>query len=72
MKLYDVEGYERPLLLSDEHAEQIGATAHVVETTVPTRNANKQAWSDYALSQGADPSAVEQMTRTQLIDTYGG
>lgn len=71
MKLYDVDGHDLPLRLSEEHAELIGATEHVVDATKPTRNANKAAWADYALAQGADPASVDQMTRTQLVEQYG-
>lgn len=71
MKLYDVEGHDRPLRLSDEHAEVIGATEHVVTHEQPTRNAAKAEWIDYALGQGADASAVEQMTRVELIEHFG-
>lgn len=71
MKLYDVDGYDYPLRLSDEHAELIGATEHVVETQQPKRSANRQAWVDYALSQGGDPIVVSESTRSALIEQYG-
>lgn len=41
MKLYDVEGYDRPLLLSEEHAEQIGATEHVEPEDKPPAKPKK-------------------------------
>lgn len=34
-KLYDVEGHDRPLRLSPEHAEAIGATPHVAAGEAP-------------------------------------
>lgn len=71
MKLYDVPGHDEPLTLSDEHAEIIGAIEHVDVEAMPTRNANKQAWIDYALSQGAHVATLEQMTRTEIIDAWG-
>lgn len=70
MKLYDVEGHEHPLLLSEEHAELIGATEHEIETRQPARNASKQSWVDYALGQGGDPLVVESLTRTELVEQY--
>jgi len=71
MKLYDVDGYDVPLRLDEAHAERIGASEHVASVEQPVRNANKAAWSDFAISQGGDPSLVENMTRTELIDQYG-
>lgn len=70
MKLYDVEGHDRPLLLSDEHAESIGAIEHVDESVKPTQRATKAEWSSYALSQGGDPDAVSSMTRAELIENW--
>jgi hypothetical protein len=32
----------------------------------------KQAWVDYAVSQGADLSAVADVTKQQLMQAYGG
>jgi hypothetical protein len=72
MRYYDVTGYDRPLLLSEEHAELIGATEHAQVTALPARNAPVQEWRDYALTQGADAAAAEGMTRAALIETYGG
>jgi hypothetical protein len=71
MRHYDVPGYDRPLLLSEEHAELIGATEHAEVSTRPARNAAVQEWRDYALGQGLDAAAAEGMTRAQLIETYG-
>lgn len=72
MRYYDVQGYDRPLFLSEEHAELIGAKEHATVTSLPTKNASVQEWRDYALTQGADAGAVEAQTRAQLIETYGG
>lgn len=70
MKLYDVDGYDAPRMLSEEHAELIGATEHVAVAR-PTRNASKGDWTDYAIAQGADPIALDAMTRTQIVEQYG-
>lgn len=72
MKLYDVDGYDRPLLLSEDHAELLGATPHAVISETPARNGTVAEWRDFALSQGADPEAAQTMTRAQLIESYGG
>lgn len=72
MRLYDVPGYARPLLLSEEHAELLGATEHATVAKLPARNASVGEWRDYALGQGLAPDAAEGMTRAQLIETYGG
>lgn len=71
MKLYDVEGHEHPLRLSEEHAEIIGAIEHVVESTKPSARASKADWQSYALSQGADPESVDGMTRGELMEHWG-
>ena len=71
MKLYDVNGYDKPLMLSDEHAERIGASEHQIETRMPARNALKQQWVDYAVGQGVDPVVADSMTRTELVEQYG-
>lgn len=71
MKLYDVAGHDRPLLLSEEHAELIGATEHELVTETPSRNANKPAWVAYAVAQGNDPAVAEAMTRAELIEQFG-
>lgn len=70
MNLYDVPGYDRPLRLSEEHAELLGATLHA-EVQPPARNASAQEWRDYATSRGVAPEALEGMTRAALIQTYG-
>lgn len=71
MRLFDVDGHDKPLLLSDEHAEILSAKPHRVVRDKPVRSANKQTWADYALAQGADPSLVETQTRAELIDSWG-
>lgn len=70
MNLYDVPGYDTPLLLSEEHAELIGATPHR-SAPRPKANGSAAEWRDYAVSQGADPVALEGMTRAQIIEAYG-
>jgi hypothetical protein len=73
MKLYDVDGYEYPLLLSAAHADLIGATEHdtAADAAAPNRGATKQAWARYAVTQGLDPAAADAMTRAELIEAYG-
>ena len=70
MNLYDVKGYDTPLLLSEEHAELIGATLHR-PTPRPKANGSVGDWREYAVSQGGDPVALESMTRAQIIESYG-
>lgn len=38
----------------------------------PTPASAKQAWIDYAVSQGADVHAVSQMTKADLMSRFGG
>jgi len=72
MKLYDVDGYDRPLRLSEEHAALLGATEHDGVILVPARNAPKAEWLDYAVAVGGDPAFVGSLTKADLIDPYGG
>lgn len=72
MNLYDVEGYDRPLLLSPEHAEAIGATLHQAAPR-PKANASLADWSDYAVGRGVDPVLLEGLSRADvitLLDTH--
>lgn len=71
MKLYDVDGYDRPLLLSEEHAEVLGAKERAALTR-PGRHDPKAAWVDYAVAQGMDPTVAETTTKADLQATYGG
>lgn len=71
MNLYDVDGYNRPLLLSPEHADLLDADAHKGHTATPGRNAAKSAWIGHAVDLGVDPAVAEAMTKAQLIDAYG-
>jgi hypothetical protein len=71
MKLYDVPGVERPLLLDETRAEQLGYSEHV-DATTPKRNASKQEWVDYAVQQGADPESAASSTKSELVAEYGG
>lgn len=73
MKLYDVEGYDQPLMLSEEHAALIGATEHdPVTELMPARTASKAAWVGWAISSGADPAVADASTKADLIAQYGG
>lgn len=38
--------------------------------TAPAKSDNKQAWVDYAVTQGADPAEAEAMTKADLINQY--
>lgn len=72
MNLYDVDGYDRPLLLSEEHAEVLGARLHATPAETPHSRASKAEWADYALGTGADPEYVGTLTRAQLLEQFGG
>jgi hypothetical protein len=67
MNLYDVKGYDRPLLLSEEHAEVIGATRHQT-TRRPKNNASLTEWQEHATGLGVQPDVLEGMTRAQVIE----
>lgn len=71
MNLYDVPGHDKPLLLSPEHAELIGATEHTTPAVQPSSRATKAEWADYAMGQGGDPTVVQGLTRAELIEQYG-
>lgn len=70
MKLYDVPGHDRPLMLSDAHAELLEATPHEA-TPQPGRNASADAWREWVIGRGVDPDAVALLTRTEIIESYG-
>lgn len=40
------------------------------ETVAPPVGASKQAWHDYALSVGADPADLVDLTKAELIEKY--
>lgn len=42
------------------------------EVTAPAPADVKQAWVDYAVSQGADPGQAAAMTKADLMSRYGG
>lgn len=55
-----------------ELASALGIDVEAVPTpTAPARSAPKGAWVDWAVLQGADRSAVEAMTRDELVGAYG-
>lgn len=70
MKFYDVDGYDRPLQLSTEHAELLGGVEHETALVTPGKNAPKASWIDYAVALGEDPVLAEAMTKAELIDQY--
>lgn len=44
------------------------------DTKPPARSANKDTWVDYALTRARDDDeadAIREMTKDQLVDTYG-
>lgn len=71
-KLYNVEGVDRPLRLSDEHAERIGAKLYEPPTEKaddqaddrPKANATKDEWVAWATSKGV--SFAEDKTLDEL------
>lgn len=71
MKLYDVKGHDSPLMLSEEHAELIGATEHIA-VSVPARSALKSEWIDFAVSKGGDPLDLDGLTKSEIVEQYGG
>lgn len=71
MRYYDVAGHDRPLFLSEEHAELLGAKEHRLPSARPALNASKGEWVDYAVAQGANMEAAEAATRASLIEAYG-
>lgn len=70
MKLYDVPGYDRPLLLSEDHGASLQAST-TPDPGLPARNASADLWRDYAATQGADREWVGSWTRAELIAAYG-
>lgn len=42
------------------------------ESEAPKDYATKGEWVDYAVTQGADRSEAESLTKQELIDLYGG
>lgn len=70
MKLYDVDGYDTPRMLSDEHAELIGATEHI-DISAPSRAARKREWIDFAVEQGGDPIELDTLTKSEIVERYG-
>lgn len=49
-----------------EHVGELPAAA-----ARPAQAANKDAWVDFAVSQGADRDEAEAKTKAELIDAYG-
>lgn len=47
-------------------------TSPAEDVPAPTPASPKQAWVDYAVSQGADVHAALQMTKADLMSRYGG
>jgi hypothetical protein len=55
----------------DTVTERLSGDQHVAVGEPPAQSANKGAWVDYAVSQGAEPDAAEAMTKADLVETYG-
>ncbi|MFD7157957.1 hypothetical protein ACFV9C_25370 [Kribbella sp. NPDC059898] len=70
MKLYDVDGSDRPLMLTAEHAELIGATEHE-PVSMPAATARKSEWVAFAVASGADPAVADATSKAELIEQYG-
>lgn len=71
-KLYEVDGYTRPLRLSEEHAEALDAVELDTSAPPPPKSASKAVWAEYAKTQGMDSDAADAATRADLIAQYGG
>jgi hypothetical protein len=52
--------------------EQLPDEAPVPPPLAPAPHQNKQAWIDWAISQGADPDTANAMTKADLMSRYGG
>lgn len=70
MKLYDVDGYDTPKLLSEAHAELLGGREHADDVR-PAKSARVAQWRAYASSLGLDADVAATMTRAELIEQYG-
>lgn len=64
-------GGEGPEGQPDTVTERLSGDQHVAVGEPPTQSANKSAWVDYAVSQGAEPDDAEAMTKAELVQTYG-
>lgn len=53
---------------SDEDSEAVEVTPQVKR---PYTSANRAAWDEYAISKGASPSKLENMTKAQVVSEYG-
>lgn len=51
--------------------EPPAATDSTATVSPPPVRAARADWAQHAVSQGADPDAVDEMTKAQLIATYG-
>lgn len=52
-----------------EAAEEVAARA--ADEAVPAKSASKVDWVDHAVTQGADRTEAEAMTKAELIERYG-
>lgn len=50
---------------------QESETESVDDTGRPKDYDAKGVWVDYAVSQGADPTEAEELTKTQIIELFG-
>jgi hypothetical protein len=53
-------------------ADDSAASAPGPPTERPAQSAPKAAWVGWAVTNGADPDEAEALTKTDLIDLYGG
>lgn len=65
-KWYDVDGVDRPLRLSDEHAKQIGATLHVPEEG-PLGDLPESAYADDAVDVPPADTAPKTGSKAALV-----
>jgi hypothetical protein len=73
MKLYDVPNVDHPLMLDEDFAATQGYELHSPQSDrTPPPRASKQEWVDFAVSEGADPEHAATLTKSDLIEQYGG
>lgn len=70
-KLYDVPGVDRPLLVHEDRAKELGYSEHV-DDAMPSQRASKADWVAWAKTSGDDPNVIESMSKADLIEAYGG
>ena len=64
-------GGEGPEGQPDTATERLSGSGPERTSERPADSANKPAWVEFAVSQGAERDAAEPMTKQELIDEYG-